>query len=269
VHPAARRPIVEGVTRPIVEQLKSSSGLAYRVHTSPGSPDGLPVFVLVHGIGMSHRYLKRLHRELEASGTVMSFDLPGFGGTPKPRDRVTVEQYAHLIGRALDRAGARECVVVGHSMGCQFAVELARQRPSMVSSAVLIGPVVDSRRRSVLRQAVALARDSLTEPPSANFIVFTDYLRCGPRWYLTELPEMMAYPTEDRIADVSAPVLVIRGTRDPVAGSVWSAVLTARAPNGRMLELPGSHVVQQSATAQVAGAIRSFATDPLTVGGVP
>ena len=257
------------MTHPVVEHLKSTSGLAYRRHTSPASAEGLPVFVLLHGIGVSHRYLARLHRELEASGTVISFDLPGFGGTPKPRERVTVEQYSQLVGHALERAGVPECVVVGHSMGCQFAVELARQRPSLVSQAVLIGPVVDSHRRSVLRQAAALAWDSLLEPPSANVIVFSDYLRCGPRWYLTELAEMMAYPTEDRVTAVSAPVLVLRGNKDPVAGRAWSAALAARAPSGRMLELPGAHVVQENATVQVADAIRSFAADPLTVGGVP
>jgi pimeloyl-ACP methyl ester carboxylesterase len=154
-------------------------------------------------------------------------------------------------------------------MGCQFAVELARQRPELVSRAVLMGPVVDSRRRSVLRQAFALAVDSLGETPSANAIVFTDYLRCGPKWYLTELPEMMAYPTEELITDVTVPVLVLRGTRDPIAGRVWSAVLTAKAPKGRMLELPGHHVVQQRIPGQVADAIRSFVSDPLAVGGTP
>jgi pimeloyl-ACP methyl ester carboxylesterase len=239
------------------------------MHTSPASAAGLPAFVLLHGIGMSHRYLARLHQELEASGTVISFDLPGFGGTPKPRQSVTVEEYAQLVGHALERAGVTECVVVGHSMGGQFAVELARQRPSLVSRAVLMGPVVDSRRRSVLRQAMALAIDVFGETPSANAIVLTDYLRCGPRWYLTELPEMMAYPTEERITDVRVPVLVLRGTRDPVAGRVWSAVLAARAPQGRMLELPGSHVVQERVPVRVADAIRLFITNPLAVGGAP
>ncbi len=38
-------------------------------------------------------------------------------------------------------------------------------------------------------------------------MMFTDYLRCGPRWYLTELPLMMAYRTEERIGLVGVPVL--------------------------------------------------------------
>lgn len=252
-----------------IEQFRSRTGLAYRVHTSPARATGLPVFVLLHGIGMSHRYLARLHRELEPHGTVMSFDLPGFGGTPKPSEPVTVETYAEVIAWALRRAGVTRCVVVGHSMGSQFAVELARQHPSLVSHAVLMGPVVDARRRSILRQAVALAVDSLGETPSANAIVFTDYLRCGPKWYLTALPQMMAYPTEDRIPDVAVPVLVLRGTRDPIAGAVWSAALAARAPLGRMVELPGNHVVQHSVPDRVADVIRSFVAEPLAVGGRP
>ncbi|MEX1080078.1 MAG: alpha/beta hydrolase [Homoserinimonas sp.] len=255
---------------PIVEQRRAKSGLAYRLHLSPASAGVAPaVFVLVHGIGMSHRYLARLHRELEPFGTVISFDLPGFGGTPKPSGSVSVEQYAELIGQALQRAGVQECVVVGHSMGSQFAIEVARQHPLLVSHAVLIGAVVDARRRTLLRQATALAVDTLREPPSANAIVLLDYLRCGPRWYLTELPEMTGYPTEKRITDVPVPVLVIRGARDPVSGSMWSAVLAARAPLGRMLEIPGAHVVQQSAPTLVADAIRAFSKDPTAVGGAP
>jgi pimeloyl-ACP methyl ester carboxylesterase len=258
------------VPPPIVEQRRTSSGLAYRLHLSPASPAVEPaVFVLLHGIGMSHRYLARLHRELESFGTVISIDLPGFGGTPKPTGPVSVEQYARVIAEALEHARVTECVVVGHSMGCQFAVEVARQHPRLVSHVVLIGAVVDERRRTVFRQAAALAVDTLRETPSANVIVLADYLRCGPRWYLTELPEMMAYPTEERITDVAHPVLVIRGTRDPVAGSVWSAVLAARAPEGRMLEVPGAHVVQQRAPAVVANAIHAFSKNPAAVGGAP
>lgn len=242
-----------------------SGNLVYRTLTSH-RPAG-SAFVLLHGIGMSHRYLARLHHELAASATVISFDLPGFGGTPRPPAQLSVERYAELIGRALDHAGVPHCVVVGHSMGCQFAVELARQRPELTSRIVLMGPVVDSRRRSVLRQAFALSRDGLREPPAANALVIGDYIRCGLRWYLTELPVMMSYPTEERIEGVEAPVLVLRGARDPVAGSNWSAALAARAPHGRLLEVPGrGHIVQHSAPRVVADALRDFARDPSAVG---
>ncbi|MDQ6753319.1 MAG: hypothetical protein M3017_07935 [Actinomycetota bacterium] len=73
--------------------------------------------------------------------------------------------------------------------------------------------------------------------------MFTDYLRCGPRWYLTELPLMMAYRTEERIGLVGVPVLVLlqfRGDR---------------------------HVVQYRCPVRVSQAIAEFAEAPGMITG--
>ena len=187
-----------------------------RAYATAGHRPGA-TFVLLHGIGMSHRYFRKLRAALDAVGTAFALDLPGFGATPKPHHALSVAEYAQFTGRMLDALDINSCVLVGHSMGAQFAVELAAQRPSLVSHLVLIGPVVDSRRRTLLQQGLALARDSIRERPSTNAIVFGDYARCGPRRYLAELGAMLGYPTEDRIGSVQAPVLVMRGARDPIA----------------------------------------------------
>ena len=215
--------------------------------------------MLLHGIGMSHRYFRKLRAALGAVGTTYALDLPGFGATPKPRQALSVAEYAQFTGRMLEALDITSCVVVGHSMGAQFAVELAVQRPSLASHLVLIGPVVDAGRRTILRQALALGRDSLRERSATNAIVFGDYARCGPRRYLAELGAMLGYPTEVRIGSVQAPVLVIRGARDPIASSQWCRLLTNRAQNGRMIEVPrGPHVVQESAPNRVSSAITRF-----------
>ena len=128
-----------------------------------------------------------------------------------------------------------------------------------MSHVVLIGPVVDSARRSVLRQSLALGLDSLRESPSGNAIVFTDYVRSGLRWYLTELPVMMSYDLEARLTKVVHPVLVVRGSCDPVAARFWCLRLTAVAPNARFLEVPGKpHFVQHGAAASLAAGILSL-----------
>jgi pimeloyl-ACP methyl ester carboxylesterase len=221
------------------------------------------VFVLLHGIGMSHRYFRRLHAALDAVGDTYALDLPGFGATPQPRRALTVEEYARFTGHMLRRLGITSCVLVGHSMGVQFAVELARQQPSLASHLVLIGPVVDAGRRTVVQQAIALARDSLGESPSTNAIVFTDYLRCGPRRYLIELAAMMDYRTEQKIGQVHAPVLVMRGARDPIAGRQWCRLLVERAPSAELAEVHGGyHVVQESRPERVLEYIRQFVAAP-------
>lgn len=246
---------------PLVTRHTSSSGLAYRLHSSDGSD--ATTFLLLPGIGMSHRYFARLHKKLAKNCRTISLDLPGFGGIAKPKHRLSVEDHAALIGEAMDAARVASCVLIGHSMGTQFAIELARRRPGQVSHIVLIGPVVDDRRRSIWEQALALGLDSLREPPSANAIVFSDYLRTGPRWYLTELPAMMDYPTKERLRDVEVPVLVIRGEGDPIAQPGWCAELVQQATGARLLQLPGAHVVQHSSPAAVASAVTAFvATNP-------
>ena len=237
------------------------SGAIVNVASTPGPADA-PVFVLVHGIGMSHRYLERLHRELAGSGTVHSVDLPGFGRSPKPEDGVTIEQYADYLGELLPTLSDGPVVLVGHSMGAQFVTETAVRHPAMVSHLVLIGDVTDPARASVLRQALDLARDTLKEPATGTFLVLGDYLRCGPRWYLATLRPMLAYRTDLRLREVSAPTLVVRGQDDPVSRHEWGVHLAAAAPLGRLLELPGRHLVQFSGAAATAAGIREHAGEP-------
>lgn len=239
-----------------------ANGLTGRLYSSnaPLSADR-PVYVLLHGIGVSHRYLARLHGELAKTAAVYSFDLPGFGGTPRPGRQVAVGEYAAFVATVLAERGVGSCIVVGHSMGVQFAVELALQEPGLVTRTVLMGPVVDPARRSAAWHALALTRDALfSEPPSTNAVVFTDYFRAGFRWYLTELPVMMEYPLDARVRGVAQPVLVLRGGRDPIARRPWCEYLAAQAPDGAFAEVHGrGHVVQDTATEGVARIIRGWA----------
>lgn len=139
-------------------------GLAFRVIASRSGTDR-PAVVLVHGIGASHRYLSRLHDVLAEDRTVFSIDLPGFGGLPKPDRDVDVPTMAAALATVVASLDAGAVVLVGHSMGSQWVVELAVARPELVTHVVAMGPVADARHRTMLAQTIALARDTLGEPP--------------------------------------------------------------------------------------------------------
>ncbi|WP_374945548.1 alpha/beta fold hydrolase [Agreia sp.] len=221
-------------------------------------------FVLVHGIGTSHRYMSRLRTELELDSTVYSLDLPGFGGAAKPGFSPSVREMALIMAASLDELAVRDAVLVGHSMGAQWAVELALLRPDLVSRVVAIGPVTDVAHRTLLAQARALTVDILGEPPLTNAVVFIDYLRCGSRYYLAQSKPMLSYPIDERVASLAQPLLVMRGGNDPIAGDDWCRVLVSRAPNGCLVTVPRNrHVVQFTAPKAVAGAIRSFVAEEL------
>jgi len=223
---------------------------------------GAPAVVLVHGIGMSHRYLDRLHDALLPDVAVFSVDLPGFAGMPKPRGDVDVdvETMAAALAAVVASLDAGPVVLVGHSMGTQWAVEVAVQRPDLVSRVVIIGPVTDVAHRSAGAQMRALAVDTLLETPGTNWIVATDYARCGVPWYLAQLRPMLAYPIEQRVVRLTVPLLIIRGERDPIAGPEWCRLLRDSAPTASLVHIPGRpHNAQRSAPRAVAAAILAHA----------
>jgi pimeloyl-ACP methyl ester carboxylesterase len=245
-------------------------GLAFRVLSSTPRDGAGGSFVLVHGIGMSHRYLARLHRELTRYGAVHSIDVPGFGGLPTPRERIPVTRIAAALTEVLERLELTDAVLVGHSMGTQWVVEAAVQSPARVAAVVAIGPVADERHRTVKAQALALAVDTLGEPLDGNAIVLTDYLRTNPLWYLAQLREMVAYPIEDRLVLLTRPLLLIRGENDTIAGLEWSRRLRERVPVGSLVMIPGRrHLAQHAAPRAVAGAIAAFRAQYSAKGSVP
>ena len=236
--PAPYRWLRPGTSTRLTPRIVTTGSLTSHVHVLAGpSGSSSPVFVLLHGIGMSHRYYRRLQVLLARHGDTYAVDLPGFGGTPRPDRQLSVADYALHTAAALQKMGVSRAVVIGHSMGTQFATELAVQRPDMVSHLVLLGPVVDPARRTVFQQSLSLGLDSLLESPLGNATVFTDYDRSGMRWYLTELPVMMTYDLQAQVALVAQPVVVIRGSRDPVAPRAWCEKLAATAPDGSFLEI--------------------------------
>jgi len=218
-----------------------------------------PTYLLLHGVGLSHREYTGLARILSRSGQVLAFDQPGFGSAPKPDRPLTVEDHAAAIAHKLRELSVGPVIAVGHSMGAQFAVELARQEPDAVSHLVLIGPVVDPENRTLLAQAWGLLRNSPQEPLSTQWMVTREFIRGGVPWYLTQIAAMLNYPTQLRIADLDHVLLVIRGERDPIATAEWCDWLSRQVPGGRLVTVPGRrHNVANSDPGAIAAAIVSL-----------
>jgi pimeloyl-ACP methyl ester carboxylesterase len=230
---------------------------AVHVHTSGAGP---VTYVLVHGIGTSSRYYRPLAAELSRDALVVSVDLPGHGRVPKPQRPLSVPDYARVLWAALDRIGVEAPVLVGHSMGSQIVVEMALAgRP--LAGVVLLGPTNYAPERGFWRQALRLGQDTLREPPSVNAVVFTDYgLRCGLSWYLKTTPAMLGHHIEDRIGAVTAPLLIVRGAKDPIAPRRWIEELAALKPGAQTAEVDGeAHVLMMKSAPEVARLCRGLA----------
>jgi pimeloyl-ACP methyl ester carboxylesterase len=229
-----------------------------------GAQAGDRTFVIIHGVGLSHRVYGRLASQLARCGTVIGIDLPGFGGLARPSHPVSIEDLAKVTAELLHEMGVAEYVAIGHSMGAQVALELAIIDSARAQSLVFVGPVVNPIRRTLGQQGLALARDTAREPVATNLLVLRDYLACGVRWYVAETLEMMSYRIELRVRAATVPVLVLRGEHDPIAQQEWCVELARLAPRGESATIPRHrHVVAHSDGPAVAQEIIAFAARTL------
>lgn len=231
-------------------------GLPLRTTTydaDPGATRGSRKFVLVHGIGASSATFTDLAGELRRWGTVHALDLPGFGRVPRPARRLGMDDLGRLLARWAERAGVRDAVLLGHSMGTQVVAEVLATAPATASHGVLLGPTVDEAAAGAVRQMARLAASLVAEPPRVLATLARTSLQCGARWYTTELSRMLEHRVVDPLRDAGVPVLVARGEHDRVAPAAWVERLARVTPRGRAVTVPGAaHNAMQSHPREVA-----------------
>lgn len=241
--------------------LNRVAGLALGVTRLPSAAQGSARrFVLVHGIGVSSRYFRPLAAELANFGEVFLIDLPGYGFTPNPHRRVSIQEHADVLGGFLELEGIDAPVLVGHSMGTQVVSRLVVDHPEITDRLVLLAPTTNPAERTLGTQLRLLLADLPGETLAANLIVATDYLfRCGIPYFLSQVPNLLDDHMEERLPGVQARTLVVRGERDPIVPPEWAASVTALLPEAELRELPGPHVVMYSRPREVAAMILEHA----------
>lgn len=177
--------------------------------------DGGPDYVLVHGIGMGHRYWSTLADTLAETGRVYALDLPGFGDAPEPEHALDMAASGDLLAQLVRHFGLSRPVLVGHSMGAQIVAEAVARHPDVSDCVVLIAPTVNRRERSGIMQALRLLQDVSLSNPKVMRLGLMYYAMAGPRWYFKKLGLMLEHRIEDALPRVSARTLVIRGHATP------------------------------------------------------
>ena len=104
---------------------------------------GVPL-VVVHGFSAEgFLYAQSLSRLVKMGFRVIAIDTAGHGATQGlPLSGQSLNDYADLLGRAIDELGIERFVVAGHSMGGQLITRMAAKRPDQVMGVVLIDAIV-------------------------------------------------------------------------------------------------------------------------------
>ena len=234
-------------------------GLTVYMETG-GAATGVPI-ILVHGAAVSGRYMLPTARRLAARHRVIVPDLPGYGASDAPPAPLHVPGLADAVARLLDTLGIECAHLLGNSLGAQVVASLAARRPDRVASAVLVGPTVDRAARTRRQQLMRLALDATRERPSLIPLHLADIARTGLRTAVASLDAALDDRIEDALAGVSTPVLIVCGTRDPLAPPAWCESLAAASPMATLACIAGPHALNYSRPQALADRVERWLTE--------
>jgi pimeloyl-ACP methyl ester carboxylesterase len=254
----------------VTERLHLDGGATVHCRRSTGR-DGIPI-VHVHGFAISGAYLMPTARVLAQRWVNVVPDLPGYGHSER-RDRVLdIPALGETLLDILDALRIDRAVLLGNSMGCPVALEVAHAAPERVHRLVLVSPAGGVENQPLVRALGQLARDVSRESPRMLPVALPDYLRFGPVNALRLFHELTLYPSLERLLHVEAPTLAVLGLRDPLMPAperVREVVRLAPEQVTVVLVDEAAHAVNFSHPTELAGTVAAWLDDAVATGGAP
>ncbi|TLS36430.1 alpha/beta fold hydrolase [Pseudalkalibacillus caeni] len=98
-----------------------------------------PVFTLIHGFLSSTFSYRRLIPLLNRRYNVLALDLPPFGKSQKTKKfEHSYQNLSQVVIKLLENLAIEKSILIGHSMGGQIALNIAKNRPDLVSRLILL-----------------------------------------------------------------------------------------------------------------------------------
>lgn len=207
--------------------------------------DAHPI-VFVHGLGGQWQNFLENIAPFATDRRVIAPDLPGFGASAMPDEKITIGYYARVIAELMDRLELGQCVIVGNSMGGYVSAELAIQRPELVERLMLVSAAgvsqMDVRKRPITAAAKVIALSTTMDVARLRVTARRPHLRhlalgfvarhpsrlkpdlafegfmsgTGRPGFEPALRANLEYDFRDRLPDIGCPVLVVWGDKDMI-----------------------------------------------------
>lgn len=242
-----------------------------------GSEDAAHTLLLFNGIGA------RLETIAPVAGffrdtRIVTFDVPGVGGSPTPPLPYRFHWIARLAAGLLDELGMARVDVMGLSWGGgaaqQFAQDYPRRVRGLILAATSAGFVMVPGNLSVLTKMVTPRR--YTDPNFMKIVgpmiyggrfredaalldAHTDAIGSGQwRGYLYQLMAGSGWTSWLWLPRITAPTLILMGEDDPIVPPVNGRMMAGRLPNARLKLMDCGHLFALSDPKGTAQEIEDF-----------
>lgn len=222
-----------------------------------------PLIVLVPGLGLDDRAWALVRQRV--TGRVQTVLLPSLGRRSPRGIDLRVERQGQRLLSELAAPGGRAVILVGHSASCPVVVEAA-VRSQIVVGLVLIGAVTDPRARTWPRMLGRWLRTAPHERLREAPVLIPQYLHTGAATMVRGMDAMRWFRTDQALARLDIPVVVVRGARDRIAPQDWSARLSTVARGHLQLVGGAAHMVPLTHPGAVVRAISEVTSAASTAG---
>jgi pimeloyl-ACP methyl ester carboxylesterase len=257
-----------------------------------------PPLIFVHGLaGSWQNWLEQLP-VFAADHRVIALDLPGFGYSPMPAEKISISGYARTIGELCDVLDIAAAALVGNSMGGFISAELAICDPARVDRLVLVsaaGISIENQsyptgamhriegflaaytawvasksefvsRRSRLRQATLYS--VMRHPGRLPAPLAAEQLRgSGKPGFIDALEALTSYPIRERLGKIACPSLVVWGDSDRLVPTRDADVFERLIPGARKVIFEDTgHVAMLERPERFNQVLADFLAEPCGAG---
>jgi poly(3-hydroxyalkanoate) depolymerase len=246
----------------------------------PGTDPAVPPLLLMNGIGASLEVLQPFVDALDRRRTVIRFDVPGVGGSPRPVLPYNLVTFSPVVAGVLTRLGfTGEVDVLGLSWGGglaqHFALQYRTRVRRLVLAATATGTLMVPARPNVLAKMLTPRRHR--DPGYARSIAGEIYggtmrthperaaralhaeTRLGPRrGYYYQLAASAGWSSLPFLKLIRQPTLLIMGDDDPIIPAVNARIMARLIPDARLHLYSGGHIALITEAEALAPVIEEF-----------
>ncbi len=258
----------------------TAAGRSLRVSVRRGTDPDVPALLLMNGIGASLEVLQPFVDALDPRRSVVRFDVPGVGGSPRPVVPYNLATFGPVVTGMLGRLGFDSPVDVlglswGGALAQHFAVQHRRRVRRLVLAATGTGTLMVPANPRVLSRMLTPRRHrdpeyarriageiyggTMREHPERAAQVLHSATRLGPRrGYYYQLAASTGWSSLPFLRLIRQPTLVVAGDDDPIVPVVNARIMARLIPEARLHVYRGGHIAIITEADDLAPVIEEF-----------
>lgn len=257
-------------------QYVNIGGYRIRVAVWPGDTTSTPL-LLMNGIGGNIELLRPLAERL--SGTEMiTFDVPGVGGSSSTLLPYRFSDLARLVSRLIVQLGYEQVDVLGVSWGGLLAQQFAHSFPARCRRLILAATsngafAVPGNPYALLMLAEAARHADPSYLAQHAGAIFGGVFRDNPEYVLSHIDEIMPPRTLGYLWQILAatgwtsmhwlymlrqPTLIMAGRDDPLVPAINARIMKSLIPDARLAILDCGHLFLMTQGELVTPVVRDF-----------